>query len=66
MNTARKTFISAAVLLLLSACATADTATYRPQTGGDDMEYVAAVDHAADHAPVRVRVLWVNPPNAEE
>ena len=64
MNTSCKTLVSAAVLLLLSACATTDeSASFVPRrTIVQDSGYVAAVEDAANHAPVRVRVVWVNPP----
>lgn len=63
MNTACKTLVSAAALSLLAACATTDTASFKPQrTIVQDKQYVAAVEKAATKAPVRVRVIWVNPP----
>ena len=65
MNTARKTLVSAAVLCLLSACATTDgTAVARPgATIVQDSRYIAVVEDRANHAPERVRVIWVNPPD---
>ena len=64
MNTACKMLLCAAAMTLLSACATADTASFKPQrTIYEDSAYVAAVEDAAAHSPVRVRVLWVNPPD---
>ncbi len=63
MNTACKMLVSVAALSLLGACATADTASFKPKrTIVQDSDYVAAVEDAASHAPVRVRVIWVNPP----
>ena len=65
MNTACKTLVSAAVLCLLSACATTEqAAVVRPgRTIVDDSQYIAAVENMANHAPERVRVIWVNPPD---
>jgi hypothetical protein len=64
MNTACKTVVAAAVLSLLSACATTDeNARFSPRrTIVQDSDYVAAVEDAATHSPVRVRVVWINPP----
>jgi uncharacterized lipoprotein YmbA len=65
MNTARKLLVIAAVLSL-AACASNGTAqNYRLNGHAEiDEEYVAAVEDAARTAPVRVRVIWVNPPDA--
>jgi hypothetical protein len=65
MNTACKTLVSAAVLSLLSACATTDgTAVARPgRSIVQNSQYIAVVEDRASHAPERVRVIWVNPPD---
>ena len=67
MNTARKLLLVAAVLSL-SACASSGTAqNYRLEGHSEyDSAYVAAVEDTARHAPVRVRVIWVNPPKADD
>lgn len=67
MNTACKTLVSAAVLSLLSACATADSASLKPgPTITEDTAYIVAVDDVAKHESVRVDVIWVNPPYERE
>jgi len=65
MNTACKTLVFAAVLSLLSACATTDgTAVARPgRSIVQDSQYIAVVEDRAEHAPERCRVIWVNPPD---
>ena len=64
MNTACKTLVSAAALCLLSACATDGTAVVRPgRSIVQDSQYIAIVEDRANHAPERVRVIWVNPPD---
>jgi hypothetical protein len=68
MNTACKTLASAAALCLLSACAmTPEMATIDPgSTIIQDEDYIAAVEDGAHDAPVRVRVIWVKPPDRRE
>lgn len=67
MNTACKTLVSAAVLSLLSACATTDTARHDPgPTIKENTAYIVAVDDIAQHESVRVDVIWVNPPTKRE
>ena len=57
MNTACKTLASAAVLTLLSACASDGTALVQQHSDpAYDYEYIATVEHIANHAPERVRV----------
>lgn len=63
MNTACKTLVSAALSTLLAGCASDGVALASKQSGpAYDYAYIATVDHVADHAPERVRVIWVNPP----
>lgn len=68
MNTARTAVLLATASLLLAACAS--TPELASQTGTsasgevESMEYVDAVNYVAKSRGVRV--VWVNPPRAEE
>lgn len=61
MVTARKCLFLATASLLLSACASTDTAGLAGKaTITTNIDYVLAVEQKAK--PAGVRVVWVNPP----
>ncbi|KFN50301.1 hypothetical protein [Arenimonas composti] len=66
MNTASKLVVATAVIALAGCASSGGTAMVSPTTTSKvDSAYVAAVEHAANKAPVRVRVIWVNPPERQ-